>query len=77
MNDYAKEQGYENWEDLIHSVYGVDIIEHINKVIDLIQEELKREISKADISIECINESGDSELIHVVSISKVLNTPNL
>lgn len=77
MDNYAKEQGYDNWERLILNSFRNETIKHYDKVIDLIQEELKKEIAESDISIECINESGHSELIHVVSISKVLNTPNL
>lgn len=48
MNTYAIEQGYESWRDLvINCIYDYDevtLIQHQNKVTDLIQEEFKKKI---------------------------------
>ncbi|WP_313386922.1 hypothetical protein [Chishuiella sp.] len=46
MNNYAIEQGYENWDYLTFEISAFFLKEHINKVIDLIQNELKKKIAK-------------------------------
>lgn len=51
MNTYAIEQGYDSWRDLYKCVnYNCNsievILQHIDKVTDLIQEELKKKIAE-------------------------------
>lgn len=54
FNQYAIEQGYEDWRELVMSHVvdfdGVltyeDLIQHFNNVTDLIQEELKKKCAK-------------------------------
>lgn len=82
MDDYAEEQGYEDWNHLyrnnvIRTKFDL-LSSHINNVIDLIQNELKNRIALIeDINLESFDEFGDSEDIRGVSINEILNTPNL
>jgi methionyl-tRNA synthetase len=77
MNTYAIEQGYESWDYFISDQPIYKREEHYFIIMDLVQDELKKNISKEEIVIEFINEFGDSEEIYVVSVNSILNTENL
>ncbi|WP_312208311.1 hypothetical protein [Empedobacter sp.] len=80
-DEYAKEQGYEDWTHLLahHILVSSDEIDnHINSVIQLIQDELKKKIANIeDIKIEHVDEFGD--YIDVIGTEKqsILNTENI
>ena len=70
FNQYAVEQGYSDWEDILFhfSEFEMPITEfktHENAVIQLIQEELKKKIIK-----------GKSD-IAVLNIKDITNTENI
>lgn len=81
MDNYAKEQGYEDWEFLLDEFvmlyYTKNCNEigaikwlnnHQNNVIDLIQEELKKEIHEKVMN---------NDISFVIDDEGILNTPNL
>ena len=46
-NQYANEQGYESWKELMsdEEAYVFETMIHVDNVTDLIQEELKKKIA--------------------------------
>lgn len=72
QDEYAKEQGYENWERLLFSfqytrIMKIDeFIKHQNAVIQIVQDELKKKIADNLMYFE------NSEII-----SSILNTENI
>ncbi|WP_312557889.1 hypothetical protein [Empedobacter brevis] len=70
QDEYAKEQGYENWEELFN--YNVEYQEYevlenaFNAVIQIVQEDLKERITEELIWME------NPELI-----KEILNTENI
>ena len=73
MNNYAHKQGYEDWYSfaLHYKIKGCSthtFLKHQNKVIDLIQEELKKEIHEKVMN---------NDISFVIDDEGILNTPNL
>lgn len=72
QDEYAKEQGYKNWEGLLFSfqytrIMKIDeLIKHQNAVIQIVQDELKKKIADNLMYFE------NSEII-----SSILNTENI
>lgn len=47
MDNYAIEQGYESWYDLLKCTVTIhELSQDLNKVTDLIQDELKKKIAE-------------------------------
>jgi len=68
MDNYANELGYENWDYLTFEISAFFLKEHINSVIDLIQEELKKKIHEKVMN---------NDISFVIDDEGILNTPNL
>lgn len=80
-NNYAKEQGFENWDKIIEK-FGLDgqitkseFKEHENKVFELIQVEQQKLIAEnADTKMERYNDLQD---VVVVDKSSIINENNI
>lgn len=63
MNTYAIKQGYECWWELLHyCMKNGNVQYHIDKVTDLIQEELLKKASKQLILGQTLNKAQQSIL---------------
>ncbi|WP_313374305.1 hypothetical protein [Chishuiella sp.] len=78
MDNYAKEQGYKDWKNLSFVVHALVLEEHIDKVIDLIQDELRNNIASIeDISFQSKDKFGNYNWVNGVTVEAILDTPNL
>ncbi|QHC84962.1 hypothetical protein AS589_09355 [Empedobacter brevis] len=80
-NEYAVEQGYEDWTHLLahHILVSSDEIDnHINSVIQLIQDEFKKKIANIeDINIEHMDAQGVYHFVIGTEKETILNTENI
>ncbi|MGV0854787.1 hypothetical protein ACTS9E_04230 [Empedobacter brevis] len=67
QDEYAKEQGYESWYDLLKCTVTIhELSQDLNKIIQIVQEELKERITEELIWME------NPELL-----KEILNTENI
>lgn len=92
-DNYAIQQGYESW-DIMYLNYirtsDDKLIHHLNKVIDLVQDELKNKICETalirhDFNLMSDTSSGESQKrfkgngadFYEIDINSILNTENI
>ena len=71
MNTYAKEQGYENWNELMsdEKAYVFETMIHVDNVTDLIQEELKKKICE---TLTLVHDMPYVEIKETINETKIL-----
>lgn len=85
-NEYAKEQGYIDYKNLVFTVISTHpnvsacnlILSYENAVIQLIQDELKKKIANIeDINIEHMDAQGVYHFVIGTEKETILNTENI